>query len=148
MHTRVDPPTSIALSGPVRRFLEDPRFGSLATLDPDGAPHQAIVWYRLEPDGRIMVNSAVGRRWPANLERDPRVSLSIEDAYAWIGLVGEVDEIERDWDRSHADINALARRYHADEPQEAERLINGRFASQERISFRIRITRVHDHLED
>jgi PPOX class probable F420-dependent enzyme len=132
----------------VRRFLEDPRFGSLATLDPDGAPHQAIVWYRLEPDGRIMVNSAVGRRWPANLERDPRVSLSIEDAYAWIGLVGEVDEIERGWDRSHADINALARRYHADEPQEAERLINGRFASQERISFRIRITGVHDHLED
>ena len=137
-----------ALSEPVRRFLGELRFAALASIDPDGSPHQAVLWYRLEPDDRILVNSAVGRRWPANLERDPRVSLSIEDGYAWVGLAGVVDEIDHDWDRSHADINALARLYHADEPATAERLIGGRFASQERVSFRIRITRVHDHLED
>ncbi len=136
------------ISEPIRRFLDDLRFASLATIDPDGAPHQAVVWYSLEPDGRILVNSAVGRRWPANLERDPRVSLSIEDGYTWVGLAGIVDEIDHDWERTHADINALARLYHADEPETAERLISGRFASQERVSFRIRITSVHDHLED
>ncbi len=136
------------ISEPIRRFLDDLRFASLATIDPDGAPHQAVVWYSLESDGRILVNSAVGRRWPANLERDPRVSLSIEDGYTWVGLAGIVDEIDHDWERTHADINALARLYHADEPETAERLISGRFASQERVSFRIRITSVHDHLED
>jgi hypothetical protein len=31
----------------VGRFLEEPgRFGVLATLNPDGTPHQAVVWYR------------------------------------------------------------------------------------------------------
>lgn len=148
MHLRVETPAATPLTDPVRRFLDGLRFASLATIDPDGGPHQAVVWYRVEPDGRIMVNSAVGRRWPANLERDGRVSMSVEDGYAWVGLGGIVDEIDRDWERSHGDIAALARRYHADEPEKAERLIHGRFAGQERVTFRIRITAIHDHLED
>lgn len=150
MKARPDPATATAtvLSEPVRRFLDDLRFASVATIDPDGAPRQAIVWYRLEPDGRIMINSAAGRRWPTNLDRDGRVSVSVEDGYAWVGLDGVVEDTDRDWERSHADIAALARRYHADEPEKAERLIEGRFASQERVTFRIRITAIHDHLED
>jgi hypothetical protein len=42
----------------------------------------------------------------------------------------------------------MARRYHADDPAEAERLIADRFERQERISFRVRIDAVHDHLDD
>ena len=42
---------------------------------------------------------------------------------------------------------AMARRYHADEPDEAERLIRDRFERQERISFRVHAVAVHDHLE-
>ena len=48
---------------------------------------------------------------------------------------------------AQADIAAMARRYHADEPDEAERLIHDRFERQERISFRIHAAAVHDHLE-
>ena len=30
----------------VRDFLDDVRFATIATIDPDGAPRQAVVWYR------------------------------------------------------------------------------------------------------
>ena len=62
------------LSTRVREFVAATRFTSIATLDPDGAPRQAVVWYRLDGD-EIVLNSAVGRRWPANLIRDARISL-------------------------------------------------------------------------
>src|SRR5829696_9188170 len=78
----------IALPPRVRAFLEPPRFASLATLDADGTPRQTVVWYLLDGDD-LVVNSLVGRRWPANLLRDARVALSVVDqanGYRWIGL--------------------------------------------------------------
>jgi PPOX class probable F420-dependent enzyme len=144
----MDTPTS--LPDHVREYLSAPRFLTLATIDPDGAPRMAVVWYRLETDGRIMVNSADGRRWPANLRRDPRVGLSIVDGgdgYRWVGLTGAVDRIDDDQAIAQADIAGLARTYHAADPATAERLIADRFTRQHRVSFRIRIAAVHDHLE-
>jgi PPOX class probable F420-dependent enzyme len=140
------------LADHVRSFLEAPgRFATLATLDPDGAPRQAVVWYRLDPDGRIVINSAEGRRWPANLRRDARCSLAVAepgDGYAFVALVGRVAAVVDDQDVAQADIAALARSYHADDPVKAERLIETRFRPQHRVSFRIEIIAAHDHLED
>ena len=48
---------------------------------------------------------------------------------------------------AQADIAEMARRYHADDPAEAERLIRNQFERQQRISFRIVPLAVHDHLE-
>jgi PPOX class probable F420-dependent enzyme len=133
-------------------FLAAPRrFAILATLDPDGTPRQAVIWYRLDPDGRITVNSAEGRRWPANLRRDPRCSLAVvdgADGYAFVAVTGRVAEVIDDQDIAQADIAALARSYHADEPEKAERLIVAHFRPQHRVSFRIEILAAHDHLED
>jgi len=144
-------PDVAALDSRVRAFLAAPgRFATLATIDPDGAPRQAVVWYRLDPDGRITVNSADGRRWPANLRRDPRCSLAVPDGadgYAFVALTGRVVETIDDQAVAQADIAALARRYHADDPAKAERVI-GRFRTQHRVSFRVEIIAVHDHLED
>jgi len=133
----------------VRDFLAATRFVTIATVDPDGGPRQAVVWYRLDGD-EIVLNSAVGRRWPANLLRDRRIGLTVVDAddgYRWIGLTGTV-ESTRDQTVAQADIAEMARRYHADEPDEAERLIRDRFTQQERISFRVAIDAIHDHLDD
>lgn len=133
----------------VRAFLAATRFVTVATVDPDGGPRQAVVWYRLDGDD-IVLNSSVGRRWPANLVRDPRISLAITDAtdgYRWIGLVGAAIPVTEQ-PTAQADIAEMARRYHADDPDEAERLITQRFERQERISFRVRIDGVHDHLDD
>jgi PPOX class probable F420-dependent enzyme len=132
------------------RFIDRAMFATIATLDPDGGPRQAVVWYLVEGD-ELVINSAQGRRWPANLRRDPRISFTVvdpQDGYSWVGLTGEVVEVVDDQSRSQADIAAMARLYHADDPQEAEDLIRDRFQKQHRVSFRVRITGFHDHLED
>lgn len=142
--------TPSILGDPIRGFLAAPvRFATLATVDPDGGPRQAVVWYRLDPDGRITVNSADGRRWPANLRRDPRCSVAVldgADGYVFVALVGRVVETIDDQAVAQADIAGLARSYHADEPAQAEAVI-ARFRTQHRVSFRIEIVAVHDHLE-
>jgi PPOX class probable F420-dependent enzyme len=140
--------TASPLTPAIREFVAETRFTSIATLDPDGAPRQAVVWYRLDGD-EIVLNSAVGRRWPANLVRDGRISLAVlaGDGYSWVGLTGMATPVT-DQPTAQADIAEMARRYHADDPAKAERLITNRFRRQERISFRVRIVAVHDHLED
>ena len=141
-------PDPALLPEPVRAFLRQPRFAVLASLDADGAPRQAVAWYRLDPDGTIVVNSAAGRTWPANLRRDGRVALAVmagDDGYSWVGLTGVVTQVVDDQAVAQADIAGLARRYHADDPAEAERLIAEVFRRQRRVSFRIRVVGVHDH---
>ncbi len=141
-------PNSVTLSPAVRAFLERPLFASVASLDPDGTPRQAVAWYRLEPDGRILVNSRTPRRWCLNLMERPRVALSIidgGDGYRWIGLTGTVDEVIEDVERAREDIVALAHRYHPEGPSES---LIATFRRQPRVSFLVRITGVHDHLED
>lgn len=132
----------------VRAFLREPNFVAIATVDPDGAPRQAVIWFTLDGDD-IIVNSKVGRRWPANLLRDPRVSLAVidrADGLRWVGITGTAEPVT-DQPTAQADIAEMARRYHADDPVEAERLISERFERMERISFRVRIDGLHDHLD-
>ena len=144
------PAQSPTLPDRLLRFIDAPRFASIATVDPDGGPRQAVIWYLVDGD-ELIINSLDGRRWPANLRRDPRISFTItdqDDGYSWIGLNGVVTEVVDDQPRAQADIAAMARLYHADDPQEAEDLIRNRFEKQHRVSFRIRVTGFHDHVED
>ncbi len=142
-------PSTVALTDAIRAFLGSGlRFATIATIDPDGGPRQAVIWYALDGDD-LIINSAVGRRWPANLVRDPRISLAVTDAgdgYRWVGLTGIAEPVT-DQPTAQADIAAMARRYHADEPGKAERLIRDRFERQERISFRVHASTIHDHDE-
>jgi len=138
-----------ALSDAQRAFLDAPRFAAVATTDDDGAPRQTVVWYRLADHDRILLNGRLPRRWCANLARDRRVSLAIvdqADGYRWIGVTGAVEEIVED-DSAKEDIVALARRYETDggEPDPAQLAA---FRSQPRITYLVRITGLHDHLED
>jgi PPOX class probable F420-dependent enzyme len=142
-------PSTTPLTAAQRAFLEVPNVASVATVDPDGAPRQTVAWFRLEPDGRILLNSRTPRRWCTNLLRDGRVALSVVDAadpYAWLGLSGEVDEVvQADVERAREDICALAHRYHPEGPREA---LLAAFRAQPRVTFLVRVTGVHDHLED
>jgi PPOX class probable F420-dependent enzyme len=141
-------PAPTRFSDEVRAFLDDTRFATISTIDPDGSPRQAVLWYRLDGD-EIVLNSAVGRRWPSNLLRDPRIAFSVVDAadgYRWVGMTGVVRAVE-DQPTAQADIAGMARRYHAHEPDEAERLVHEQFERQARISFRFRARTLHDHRE-
>jgi len=128
------------LSPEARAFLDASRFAVIATIDPDGAPHQAVVWYRLDGD-EVVINSAEGREWPANLRRDPRISLIVADGYRYVQVHGTVSIVD-DQAVAQADIAAMARRYHVDRPDHAEELIRDRFTRQKRISFRFRPSRI------
>jgi PPOX class probable F420-dependent enzyme len=130
------------LSQAVRRFLEAPRFAVISVLNPDGSPLQAVIWYKLAED-TIVFNSRVGRQWPTNLVRDPRVSLTVADGYQYVELRGEV-EADADPGRGQEVIAELAHRYHSD-PEEAARAIAS-FAGQRRITFMLRPSRIFERL--
>jgi len=115
----------------VRAFLASPRYATIATLDPDGAPHQAVTWYLPTDDG-IVINSRRGRHWPSNLVRDSRIAMAVFDLvepYHWFGLKGRGDLL-REGDAATEDIMAMARRYGSD-PE--------RFRGQDRVSFLVRV---------
>jgi len=141
------PTTTTPLPAHIRRFLEEPRYATIATTDPDGAPRQAVIWFLLDGD-TIVINSLEGRRWPSNLRRDPRISIAVtaSEHEEWVGLTGTV-EVDDDQRHAQADIAAMARRYHAAKPEHAEDLIRTRFEPQQRVSFRLTPIKIHDHLD-
>jgi PPOX class probable F420-dependent enzyme len=70
-----------------RAVLESDRLAHFVTLNPDGSPQVSCVWVGLEGDE--IVSGHLGR-WQKvrNIERDPRVSLSLEtDTVNEIGLL-------------------------------------------------------------
>lgn len=142
----MDLPPPAPISDRVREFLERPLYPTLATVGADGTPHQAVIWYRLEPDGRILVNSRSPRRWPDELRRTGRASLAVtdlDDPMRWVGLQLAVEDVIDDVAVAREDIVALAVRYEEDDEESV-----ASFRTQARISFRLRITAVHDHLEE
>src|ERR687883_1064369 len=69
--------TSIQDEGP-RELLEKPNYAVVSTFNEDGSVHNTIVWISAE-DGTVAVNSAIGRIWPSNLQRDPRVTVLVQE---------------------------------------------------------------------
>ena len=128
-------------------FLTGRHYATVATLDEDGAPRQVVIWYAHMDDGRILINSRHPRRWCTNLIRDGRVALAVIEApYRWLGLTGVVDEVVEDHAKATDDIVMLGRRYSDDGTVDPD--LEARFRSQPRVTFYVRITGVHDHLED
>jgi PPOX class probable F420-dependent enzyme len=138
--------SSSVLTERIRAFLLEPNYATLATIGADGTPHQAVIWYRLDPDETILVNSRSPRRWPAELRRDGRCALAVidrDDPFAWVGLQAEVAEVVEDVAAAREDIVALAVRYGEDDEDSV-----ATFRTQDRVSFRLRILAAHDHLDD
>jgi hypothetical protein len=132
----------------VREFLQEPRYASLATVGVDGSPHQTFTWYTLESDDRILINSRIGRRWPADLLRERRVAIGVADTAdqnRWVGLRGELAEVVDDVALARRDIAAIAHRYTPVEGPPDPGML-ARFKTEPRISFRVRLTGLHDHL--
>jgi PPOX class probable F420-dependent enzyme len=123
----------------VRSFLDSkpPRYGTIATINGDGSPHQTLIWYEVRGE-EIVVNSRIGRRWPANLRRDPRATLAVYDRADGVMVECEVGSVV-DGPAALAEISAMAYRYVDDE--EALELIE-EWRRQQRITFVLRPVRV------
>jgi PPOX class probable F420-dependent enzyme len=132
--------TQERVEGEALAFLDaDPRrLGVLATINPDGTPHQAVIWYAPLPDGSLLINTARGRRWPTNLLRDQRCALMVHDASTWVSVRGEATLVV-EGEQGFADIVALAHRYHEDrdDPAGLERNIAA-WRTQVRMTFHLR----------
>lgn len=94
----------------VRRLLEQKNHAVVSTLNDDGSVHSTVVWVDVE-DGRLAVNSAVGRKWPTNLQRDPTITVVVYDEsnpYDYVEVRGRaVGRTEG----ADAHIDRLAKRY-------------------------------------
>jgi len=127
------------LTAEQRAFLEEKRFAVVGTINVDGSPHLAVMWYLIDGDN-IVVNSAQGRIKDRNLAADPRMSVLVEDGYRWIRVDGRA-RIEHDQGMTHADIRRLAARYYEDE-RRVEDSVKNNFSKQHRITYRLPIRRV------
>ncbi len=62
----------------VRELLAAPNYAVVSTVNADGSILSTVVWVDFAA-GVLAVNSAVGRQWPTNLERDPHITLLVLD---------------------------------------------------------------------
>jgi PPOX class probable F420-dependent enzyme len=102
---------STAIEGRSAELLRAKNFAHVATINPSGTVHDVPVWIDLQ-DGRPALNTAEGRRWPRNLERDPRLTVTVqnwENPYEYVEIRGRVAERTQDGADEH--IDALAKKY-------------------------------------
>jgi PPOX class probable F420-dependent enzyme len=86
-------------------------FANLATLMPDGSPQVTPVWCDYDGEN-VLINTAAGRVKDKNLQREPRVSLSILDPdnpYRYLEVRGRV--VERTHEGADDHINKMAKKY-------------------------------------
>ncbi len=101
--TTIDDPAVSAL-------LAAPNHAIVSTFNPDGTIHSAVVWQEVD-GGKLAVNSAVGRHWPNNLERDSRVNVLVyaqDNPMEYVEIRGTATGST---DGADAQIDRLAKKY-------------------------------------
>jgi len=101
--------TDINDPGP-RELLEKPNYAVISTMNENGSILSTVVWVNSE-DGHLAVNSAIGRRWPTNLQRDPRVTVLVQETgnpYHYVEVEGRATATREGADEH---INALTKKY-------------------------------------
>lgn len=111
-----------AIPANIAAFLAAPRYGVIATHEPDGGLWQVVVWYVVTDDG-IVMNARDGRRWLTNLRRDSRLSLVVADGEDYAILRGHAVATD-DPVRGLAEGLALAKRYRSDDTYEGQRRVS------------------------
>ena len=94
----------------VQALLATPNHAVVSTLGEDGTIHSTVVWVSVE-GGRLAVNSALGRKWPTDLERNPTITVLVYDEdnpYDYVEVRGKaVGRLEG----ADAHIDRLAKKY-------------------------------------
>ena len=103
---------AVELPEKVQNAIEGAQFWHLATVNPDGSPQVSTIWVKSK-DGNILVNTALGRKKPRNMDANPHVALSWvdpENSYHCASIQGKV--VDRYvGDEAEADIDSLAEKY-------------------------------------
>lgn len=99
------------LSPKARDLIARPVLASLATLNPDGSPQVTPLWIDLDGDD-VLCNTARHRKKARNLERDPRVGVTVidpDDPYNVVAFRGTVIDVTTEGADAH--IDWLAKKY-------------------------------------
>lgn len=119
------------------RLLSAPSTCYIATVMPDGSPQLTQVW--VGTDGtNVVVNTVAGFQKLRNVERDPRVAVTVadpEEPTAYLQIRGRVVETTTEGAREH--IDELSRKYTGHE----YRPYGGR-SDQQRVIVRIAPDRI------
>jgi PPOX class probable F420-dependent enzyme len=94
----------------VQELLANPNYAVVSTHNADGSIESTVVWVDGD-DGSIAVNSAAGRHWPTNLERDPHITVLVQEAgnpYNFVEIRGTASATTEGADEH---IDALAKKY-------------------------------------
>jgi PPOX class probable F420-dependent enzyme len=85
-------------------------FGALTTLLPDGHPQTQVMWVDAD-EQHLLLNTEVHRQKFRNVQRDPRVTVTIwdlEDPYSFVEVRGEVvEKVKGQEAREHIDELSL-----------------------------------------
>lgn len=98
-----------------RDLVSPPRFATVATLLPDGTPHQTVTWVDSDDD-HVLINTADGRRKVKNVRSHPKAGVSVidpDDPGRYLSVAGEVVAITDEGAAEHA--NELGRVYYGEE---------------------------------
>jgi PPOX class probable F420-dependent enzyme len=104
------PPMASLNDDGVKALIDAPNCAVISTHNADGSILSTVVWISLE-DGQLAVNSAEGRRWPTNLERDARITALVYpdgNPYDYVEIQGTAEGTLQDAD---AHIDRLAKKY-------------------------------------
>ena len=108
-------PRSEKLSAGGVKLLQEKHLAIIATVMPDGSPQTTPVWVDVEPDGsHILINTVAGHLKVKNINRDPRVAVTVVDSQnVWRCVVvrGTVVEKRGPNQGSTEHIHTLARKY-------------------------------------
>lgn len=121
----------------VKQLAQQPNFAALSTLMPDGQPQTQVMWVDADDD-HILINTELGRQKWRNVERDPRVTVTVidrENPYSYAEVRGRVVQVVRGAE-ARAHIDRLSNKYFGRDYDPA-------MIKTERVILRIEPTRVH-----
>ena len=99
---------------------EGTRTGKLATVNKDGSPHVVPVWFIVDGDNIIFSTGLESVKYK-NMQRDPRISLSVDEEsglYSFVKVDGTVT-FSSDPDVSLKRATQIAARYMGEENADA-----------------------------
>ena len=121
----------------VKQLAQQPNFAALTTLMPDGQPQTQVMWVDAD-DTHVLINTEVERQKWRNVERDPRVTVTVidrENPYHYVEVRGRVVEQVRG-PEARAHIDQLSQKYNGRDYDPA-------MIGTERVILRIEPTKVH-----
>lgn len=117
----------MSIDADLHRLATGRNFAALATLSAEGRPRNHIMWVGAD-DTHLLINTEVHRAKFKDMERDPRVTVTVinaDDPYQYVEARGRVVETVRGAEAVRH-IDATARRYTGGDyanPVQSERVL-------------------------